>query len=225
MLKAKRPRNAQYALWLLDKIGADAKSAVPEVMTFLDDPEYRDDAVNALCAIGPGAKEALPALRRALLDAVSPEPAVCDVSDPTLNRLHQLGPDAVPLLVDLVASGTPKGTAYGIAELGKIGPGAAGVAPRLAEFLTDEDLELRRLAAVALCRINKDVKALRVLAALLGEPTWHARPAAEALAEMGPDAREALPALRAALLHKDTIVQSAARQAIRKIEAVNPAKH
>src|SRR5258705_479270 len=83
-----------------------------------------DDEVNALCAIGPAAKDALPAIRRALLDAVSPEPAVRDVADPTLNRLHQLGPDAVPMLVDLVASETPKGTAYGISELGKLGPGA-----------------------------------------------------------------------------------------------------
>ena len=66
---------------------------------------------------------------------------------------------------------------------------------------------------------------MAVLAALLSEETWHARSAAEALAEMGPDAREALPALKAALLHKDSLVQSAARQAIRKIEAINPAKN
>jgi HEAT repeat protein len=225
LLKEKRERNTQYAIWLLEKIGPDAKDAVPELTKFLDTTDYREDAVDALCAIGPASKEALPAIRRALLDAVSPEPTGGTVMEEVLNQLHRLGPDAVPMLVDLVASETPKGMAYGIQELGKIGPGAAEAAPRLAEFLTHEDLELRRLAAVALCKIDKSVKAVQVLAALLSEPTWHARSAAEALAEMGPDAREALPALRAALLHDDTIVRHAARLAIRKIEAVNPAKN
>jgi HEAT repeat protein len=225
LLKQKHERNTQYAIWLLEKLGPDAKDAVPELMKFLDAPGYREDAVGALCAIGPASREVLPAIRRALLDALSPEPTGGTVMEEVLNQLHRLGPDAAPMLVDLIASETPKGMAYGISELGNIGPGAVKAAPRLAEFLTHEDLELRRLAAIALCKINKSVKAVQVLAALLSEPTWHACPAAEALGEMGPDAREALPALRAALLHEDTIVQHAAKLAIRKIEAVNPAKN
>jgi HEAT repeat protein len=225
MLKARHPRNTQYAIWLLGKIGPDAKEAVPELMKFLDHKELREDAVDALCSIGPAAKDAIPAIRRALLDALSPEPTGGTVMEAILNQLHKLGPDAVPMLVDLVGSGSPRGRVYGLSELGKLGTAAKEAAPRVAEFLTDDDLEVRREAAVALCRIEKNQKAVAVLAALLTEPTYLAHPAAEALEEAGPDARAALPALKAALLHKDANVRNAALRAINKIAAANPTKN
>jgi HEAT repeat protein len=225
MLKEKLPRNTQYAIWLIEKIGPDAKDAVPELVKFLDTKEYRDDAVDALSSIGPAAKDALPALRRVLLDAVSPEPTVCEVSPVTLCKLHRLGADAVPMLLDLISFGTQEGRIECVTALGHIGPGAAKAAPKLAEFLKHDDLKLRLEAAIALCRIEKNLKAVVVLAELLTEQSSLACPAAEALAEMGPDAKDALPALKAATMHKAPFVPKAARDAIKKIEAINPAKN
>jgi HEAT repeat protein len=225
MLKEKHPRNTQFAIWLLGSIGPDAKEAVPEMVKFLDTREYRDDAANALCSIGPGAKDAIPALRRALLDAVSPQPSVCNVSGDTLDRLHQLGPDAVPMLRDLVTFATPKDRIHAITALGLIGPGAAKAAPQVAEFLKHDDLELRLEVAIALCRIEKNLKSVAVLAEFLTEKASLAFPAAEALAELGPDAKDALPALKMALMHEDSRVQLAAHSAIIKIKAINPTKN
>ena len=51
-------------------MGADAKGAVPDLITLLSNPDEgsRNSACIALRGIGPGAKPALPALKKSLSD-------------------------------------------------------------------------------------------------------------------------------------------------------------
>jgi hypothetical protein len=87
------------------------------------------------------------------------------------------------------------------ATLGKIGPQAKSALPSLRNLLTDKDAYTRAAAAVAIWRIEGDVtNTLPIMIQALPEiRTPSTLQVVEGLAEMGPRAKAAVPALKAEL--------------------------
>jgi HEAT repeat protein len=174
-------------------------------------------AAGVIKTFGPDAKPAVPTLVGLLDDRSEPfRELVGDI-------LCAIGPgcrDAVPTLVASLKDGTARSPAVVAKVLGQIGPDAKEAVPELRKALRSDNPTVRCYAAHGLWRIERETRVVPVLAALLMEKSGQmVIPAAEALAEMGPDARAALPELRkAALSEKSFYVAHAARRAIEKID-------
>ncbi len=158
--------------------------------------------------------------------------------------LGQLGEEAkaaIPALIDCLGRMELVPRALFVKTLADIGPSAV---PALIEALNGDDERVRSAAAVALGQIGPDAKdavpALRAAlgpgllgqnsARALGRIGPHGMPAlidalkngsehaALALGEIGPDAREAVPALLAAIKSGQEDVSRSAAEALRKID-------
>jgi HEAT repeat protein len=218
LLKEKKARDPEHVLRILGAIGPDARDAVPTLTAALDDRELRAFAVAALCKMGPAAKDALPGIRRVVLEIVADYEAgiitiplsfrrgalCCPVDH--LRQLHNLQADAVPILLALLNEPGTCGRDYALSEFEKLGPDGAKGVPALKKFLKHNEPEVRYQACVALWKIEKSIDVVPVLVKLLGTERDDARhyfeptpKAAELLADIGPAARDALPALRALL--------------------------
>ncbi len=102
--------------------------------------------------------------------------------------------------------------------LGSIGPVASKAVPALAEALRDEEGIVRTCAAEALWKIARHPNAIGQLVAELEVADEMAqRHAAEAIGAIGPDAKQAVPALGALLTHRDFGLRRAADLALQKI--------
>ncbi len=167
---------AAFALgWLNHYDKTDIRNAIPGLTKGVGDgdPELRCMSAMALGYIGPDAASAVGTLTRCL-------------GDPYRGRV-------------------PRDTAYVRAAtaraLGNIGPKSREALPALRVFMTDPDVYVRVVSAVAVWRIDGDVaNTLPVLEEGLGKvnsgSTWEV---AEGIGEMGPRAKEAAPVLRALL--------------------------
>jgi HEAT repeat protein len=178
----------------LGNLGRAAAEAVPDLRTFLRDPDLRLEAALALVRIDPKAtKSAVSALAGVLHGLNTKE------QQQALVALQRIGPpaaeatlDIVPLLedADLRVSA--------LAALGAIGPGAREAAPSILRFLRDRDKEVFEAAYKALSDIGSD--AVPLLTPALKDSDLNVRQLAIlALARMGPAAAPAIPALLAAL--------------------------
>ena len=80
-LKGESAAACRGALVAIDRLGKDASTTVPDLITIVqrNDPETRIYAINALRAIGPGAKDAVPELVKQLKAL----PFTVDVSRPS----------------------------------------------------------------------------------------------------------------------------------------------
>ncbi|MGW7429854.1 PBS lyase [Streptomyces sp. NPDC054861] len=175
--------------------------ALPEVLRVLRGapPNRRDwvreAALRALAAFGPAAREAVPDIRELLLgDAAT-------VSASAALALWSVKGDAVAVLPALEAwlrPGVPDPEWCAAARaLGSIGPAAADGAPALRPGLKARDLWVRVAAAAALWRVTGDVESTLPVLLRAWEENPHARvDIAACLAEMGPAARDAEPAIR-----------------------------
>ncbi|MFI8960832.1 PBS lyase [Streptomyces sp. NPDC053493] len=178
--------------------------ALPEVLRVLRGaPPNRRDWVREAClrtlaAFGPVAREALPDVRRLL---ASDSAAVSSMAARAVWSLDGSIAEALGALDRWLRPGASCAEWCAAAQaLGAIGPAAAPAAPALRAGLGSRDLWVRVRSAAALWRVAGDAAA--VLPALLEawEENRHARVAvAECLAEMGPAAAEAGPAIRAEL--------------------------
>ncbi len=93
---------------------ADGKEAVPVLITALSQPDLKETAVQALLQLGPVAKEAIPEIRKVILELTDMPNEFIDSQgkmvkyvrpDPDIG-LYKLGPDVLPLLMDLLDSPT-----------------------------------------------------------------------------------------------------------------------
>jgi len=178
-----------YVIYILGEQGAAAKPAVEALIKLLDDknPAVQHEVPMALGKIGPDAKAAVPALAKALQER---EGTVC----------------------------------YGIVfALGRIGRDAKEAAPALMKTLESKDESLSMLSAWALAQMHplNDKLAAKVVAVLvraLAEPSPKFRHgAAEALKQLGPQAKAAIPALKKALKDEDLSVREMSAQALKAI--------
>jgi len=152
----KREKVRPYAVYMLGQIGAASKPAVAELVKLLDDKnaDVRHETAIALAKIGPNAKEAVPALTKALEE--------CDGGPSCFGAAFALGrigdPEAVPALVKALESKDETLTAISAWALVQIQPKDAKTAekalPVLIRELGDSDPKFRHGAAEALKQLG-----------------------------------------------------------------------
>jgi len=199
-----------FAEWSLVSFG---KPAVPLLIKALKDPQVRGYAASILGEIGPSAKEAVQALTVAMKDET------VWVRIAAAGALARINPDdaqpGLDLLLKILDDPSDSTSANAAREsaasaLGKIGPAARCAVPSLTRLSQFGDEAVRSLAVQALKEIGTGAaetkepvyegKPLSVWVKALKEGDAKSREdAAFALMKMGPAAREAMPALSAAL--------------------------
>jgi HEAT repeat protein len=212
LLKNKKARDPGAIIRVLWGYGAEAKEAVPILVDLLKDPKLLEPAFETLCAIGPDAKTAIPALKESLNEVrklpIEPDPVVRirkgqPLPSELIRRLPGLGVEAVPYLMELLESEDSQIKTASMEALGELGPVAAESAPRLKELLQSKNSTIRLAAATALWKVKKDHVAIQVLEKLTAtiEASERFDESVGALAvlqlgEIGPAARSALPTLK-----------------------------
>jgi HEAT repeat protein len=166
-----------------------------------DEPGVREAAVRALAALGEQASLALPPLRAALKRLTFGDRHDGLLRTAAAEALHDIGnPRATPVAELVQALRDPAAAVrFGAAQaLGQRGPEVGpAVGPLLQVALRDPDAAIRLEAAVALYKIDRRVDTiLPLLVRVLREPDEARRwIAADCLRDIGPAAREAVPAL------------------------------
>jgi RNA polymerase sigma factor (sigma-70 family) len=202
----------------LGEMGPRARKAVPALIRVArhdNDKAVRRAAVEGLGGIGPQAKEAVVLLVELLLDE---EDDLAYFAAEALGGLGKEARLAVPALTRALRSRYTSVT-YGAARaLGKIGPPARAAVPELLRHRRNVTDCIRAEVAVALWRVEKHPQAIPMLIEHLRDPSACDRgSAALCLAELGPDAKAAVPALLAALDDNQHLVNVRSAYALWKI--------
>ena len=205
------------AIEFLGNLGPQAKAAIPALMGALQevDPRLRHEAALALLRIDP-----LLGLRAAA-EVLSEPSKELRYSGPSLMKaLGAMGPQASPLapsVVRLLRNGNSDVQECAARCLGEMGPKARWAAPALRGALRDLVAGVRIAAARALGDMGYATEAAEALTRELKDPlVWDV--VAPALAEIGPAARVALPALREALRNENKLSRWELAFAIWRIE-------
>jgi HEAT repeat protein len=182
--------------------------------------------LRALGQIGPAARAALTDVRLALRDSNG---SVRTAAAEALWRIEGKGKRAFAILAALVTSHNQVQVNEAAAILARIGPAAGVVKPVLARALKAETTHFGRVAlAEALWRVSGEPQdAVAELTAVLQDqdPMNNFRPAAlNVLGRMGPAARAALPAVKAALYDDNANLALQAIDALKKIDPKGSAK-
>jgi HEAT repeat protein len=191
---SRRDQGYHFAYFALAGIGQEAKGAMPALIADLKrkDSAGRDRrlAMEALGAIGPGAREAVPLLAGSLGER---DP---DVRSAAAGALRGIGPVAVPALFAAVTSQDETTRNVAVYALDPIEPDAAENLDFLTRTLKD--------------RRDEDAS----LPAARQQAAW----AAEFLGKLGPKASPAVPALEGALKdQKNTTIHLSAAEALARI--------
>jgi HEAT repeat protein len=195
------------AAFALGRMGLDIDHGIfrsPEVVKALaealrDDPDkdVRLWSVHALMRFGIDAKSAIPSLGRALSDESS------EVAELSAETLARFGSEVVPVFTEALASGNCNASYYVLSYLGEMRRNTALPVPILLGILSNPESSVRTWAALALWQLDKKVavrEALPVMISMLEEVNCEVL---YVLAEIGPDAKPALPALLRLLEHDD----------------------
>ena len=164
---------------VIRQLGTQVSAAVPSLLELAKDAdaEARLDAIEALVAVDPG---------------------------------HHSWLIWLPSLEEVVREKNRYAQHRAIAQIRGLGPAAKAAAPTLLTAVDENEKEVRLSAAVALIYVDPSQR-IKVLPTLLEEIKKQDSPwisdTAEALAEFGPVAKEALPALKAALAKKEDAYQ------------------
>ncbi|MCS6977979.1 MAG: HEAT repeat domain-containing protein [Gemmatales bacterium] len=167
------------------------EAAVPEVLPRLKDPDefVRLRAVSVLGRIGPDAKAALADVEMAKSDSSQ---FVRNAAVEAEFRIRVEAKSLVPLFKDK----DEEKRLYAVRACGYLGPLAKPVLPELSQALrTDKSKEVRREAAKSLAKLGREARdAVPALTAALNDADDTVKIySLHALAEIGPDARSALP--------------------------------
>ena len=219
-LKTDNPNERMKAANELGFMRTDAAEAVPALIDALQDDyePVRRNAIYALGAIGKPAVESLISALDSEKEAFDMEPIlhICDAA----HGLAATGASTVPALISALKDERENIRASAAYALGEMGPVAAESVDGLIALLTDESEEVRRHATSALGMIKVPVsKTVPALIRVLEdrEDTDLAFFAAQALTRIGPDAPEAVPALREALMSESAYVRGFSSEALSRI--------
>ena len=208
---------AANTLGFMRESAADAVPALVDALADSYEP-MRRNAIYALGAIGKPAVDPLIDALAAEKEAFDMEPIlhICDAA----HGLAAIGASAVPALIKALQDVHENVRASAAYTLGEMGPLAAEAVDELIASLTDTSEEVRRHATSALGMIKVPVsKTVPALVEVLEdrEDTDLAFFAAQALARIGPDTTEAIPALQAALMSESAYVRGFASEALSRI--------
>jgi len=205
------------AIVALGKIGPDAKAAVPELAKNLKTKEIQGLVIEALGKIGKQAKSAVPELADLLKDSDK------EVKPAIITALGRMGKDAKPAVPALGSCLSPDDRETSIQALGllaDLGPDAKDAVGDIVALFVDENLrpdnKLRSEAVRTLAKIGKP--AVPLLTKALGNPNRYMKAGViEALGDIGPDAKGALPTIQRLASNPDPVVSRAAARAAAKI--------
>lgn len=165
--------------------------------------DARIEAISALGDLGGKAKTSLPEMIALLKDNAQ------DVRFFAAMALGRVGAAAVPGVTMLLHDTSPTVRAVAAQALGWVGPDARSSAPELKSLIQDKDAAVRKEVVLALGRIEKEI-AVPMLIELLRSSVTDVREAAfDALGEMGPASKAALPELTEILRGPDTAADTA----------------
>lgn len=189
-------RNAAYDL---DQLGKQSAPAVAALITALDDADQQvwSRSASALAGIGPPAEPAIPKLVAGL-------PGGGQRAYRYGYALSQIGPAALPVLLETLKAEQPPARGAAARSLGWMGPSATPAVPPLLELLDDADAAVAQLSAEALARIGVVPSLVETLA---HESAARRRGAAYALGHMATPPLEALPPLLKAFQDADDKVR------------------
>jgi HEAT repeat protein len=193
LLKDQDPGVRLAAAFGLGRIGPEAATAVPDLAQVLatdSDAAVRKEAARAFALLGLDAKAAIPALAKALREDKSEE--VRQHAALALGKMRGEEVHAVaPAMIEAMKKDSDKGVRIFIVHaLGNsLGPTLRDFVKDLAEQLPKEKEGDVRLAIV------------------------------QELGALGPNAKEALPALQRAVTDVQITVRDAAKQAVKKVQA------
>lgn len=193
------------------------KQRLPSAMRMED---RREHAAFILSELGPVAEAAIPALVRIIEDPNEGWRLTGEARRALFSMGEKLA-SQTPRFMEYIKRGGVEARGLGARYLGSIGPKAKQAIPLLLETVDGDDSRIVRWAAAsALWKIDRQTNvALRVFAANM-DGTNRIRPTAFSyLAEMGPAAKPAAPAIAAWLEDDD---ESARDSAVKTLEAVDP---
>ena len=219
-LKTDDPNTRMKAANALGFMREEAVEAIPALVDALEDryEPVRRNAIYALGAIGELAVDPLIDALDAEKEAFEMEPIlhICDAA----HGLAAVGAPAVSALISALQDERENVRASAAYALGEMGPVAAEAVDALIALLMDESEEVRRHATSALGMIKVPTsKTIPALVKVLRNPedTDLAFFAAQALTRIGPDATEAVPALRDALMSESAYVRGFSSEALSRI--------
>jgi HEAT repeat protein len=189
------------------ELGLALKAAAPDLTELARDPrpEVRLLGVQALKQLGEQVQAALSFIHAGLKESALKEtdPAIRAEAELALSRdLEPLSHSQVPVLIAALKDELASVRFSAAAALADVGPPAnAATASLIRLAMWDQSLRVRVQAAAALWRIDRrDRLAVPVLIEGVQSDDEHALwIAADCLGDIGPEAREAVPALREAL--------------------------
>ena len=162
-LKDKSSYLRTLATAMLGDIGPEAKIAVPALTALLKDKDsyLRLAATKALGQIGPEARTAIPALVavRGYMEVPIDAARRSETRQVGPWALGQIGPPAIPALVELLKDKDPAVRFAAAEGLGKIGPQAKIAVPALLPLLKDEDGIVRQFTEKALKGMGPEARA------------------------------------------------------------------
>jgi len=189
----------ENAAWAPGEIGRDAKRAVPELIRVLHRDrvcEVKASAAEALGKLGRGNKDVVPELLPLLSDYHYNNKSAARSA---AKALGMLGPEGILPLIEMIRDADPRRQWEAIEAVADIGAPARDAAPELVAVLKDEGrpVYMRMSAARALGRMvpPPDGAVHALAAALKSDDVSLCMIAAEALGELGPAAKDAVPAL------------------------------
>ena len=214
------------AIAALVKMGSAAVPAVPALAKVLDDAdaEVRRGAIELLGSLRSAAAPAAPALAKRLADD---EPKLRYRAAQALGKIGPGAAPAVDALAKALKDSNPIVRTCSAEALAAIGANAKSAGPALVGALKDDVPNARLAVAIACVKVGSPAPAVAVLAEFLngGSPRVGA---AQALAEIGPAAKPAVPALVKALKARNEKVREHSALALGAIgptaaaEAVGP---
>ena len=198
----KRPEVRREAILALAGIGPKAAPAVPMLIEALGEKEGLNTgaAAFALGAIGPEAKPAEAKLKQ-LADSDDSSTMLGTVCGWALARINpddkQLLAKVLPKLVDALTSPKPEQRAAAARALAELNPDPAMLRPLLSKAMAAAGPEARDEILDAIATLGKEAVP-RLIEVLQSDPA--ARPRAAAIiARIGPEAKQAVPALVGAM--------------------------
>jgi len=190
----------------VEHLGPAAAAAVPKLASLLGDEWLGHGAAGALAAIGP---EALSALEEAL---ASTDPAVRENAVSALARMGPLAAPARGTLAETEPPRDPLARLFRERLIEELASWDGADVNGLLDALVGGSRKRRHGAATALGQLGR--AAVPGLASLLGDaPEDACGIALLVLAEIGPAAEPALPAIRGLLTHESEAVRAAAARA------------